>query len=306
MDVSKRMNHHVLQSYLSQNPSAAEGLAELLTDHRFAITQRLHRITLPDSPAWSPDDLHKLRVYIRHSRALWQLYSQAIETTQSNEILKTLKHWGQISSQARDLDVQLNHLNHAINTVLPTKLIPLLQTKHQQAYRMLLTTLSAEKTDITLLTWQTVLKDNNSDIPLSELAAQALAKRCNKLLTQPRKTIDDYHQLRKEFKKFRYLSEDFAPLFPKQLSMIKKAAKKMQTLLGEIQDLETQALWLYELSSGASNCFNADEQAQLDHQANQLRVTQKKCLPSIEQAFLTLKPELEAFVLPTKIHPLSN
>lgn len=95
--------------------------------------------------------------------------------------------------------------------------------------------------------------DVNSPVkPILQVTKKLLFNRYQKMMEMSAEINDlsadaDVHELRIEFKKFRYLMEFFPGFFPKKrLSALIGKVKKVQTVLGNFNDYSTQVTFLEE------------------------------------------------------------
>lgn len=89
-------------------------------------------------------------------------------------------------------------------------------------------------------------------MPLPEFTGKALDKRWRKARRRCRRigelTVEERHELRKELKKLRYLTEFFSPLYPKRrVSPFLKRLRELQLLFGEFNDAQVAKRVLDEL-----------------------------------------------------------
>ncbi len=208
--------------------------------------------------------LHDFRVAVRRTRtALGQLKSLV-----PAELLASFRsefRWlGQVTGPKRDLDVFVEHLDGEYRGEVPERLLPDLRRlrermcKHlPREQRKLVKALDSARYAELLADWGAFLAsssvaetadDESADAgkPVTVVASVALGRAFRKVF----KRIDaigdaspdeDFHRLRIECKKIRYLMEFFRSLFPaEELARLIKALKQLQDQLGEFQDLSVQ------------------------------------------------------------------
>lgn len=245
--------------------SAAEAANEIL-----GFLLQVVRVNIPGaSQGLDTEFLHELRVAVRRTRsALSQLKVFGPESVA--QFREGFGWLGQISGQARDLDVHLLHFPQ-YQGLLPTEqqafLEPLrarILERQQQAQKQLAAELASDRCQTLLHDWQAFLDDQKSGRNWSKTGTRPLLKLANERiwrsylrLRKDGQTIDDQspaealHRLRKDCKKLRYLLEFFQSLYPKAgLDRLVDATKALLDALGSFQDLEVQAKSLATLAEG--------------------------------------------------------
>ena len=204
--------------------------------------------------------LHDFRVAIRRTRSgLSQLKN--ILPEQVTAQYKPFFAWlGQITSEARDLDVYLLNFQgykHSLPDDMQNSLDPLhafIQRKQITAYRELAAKLKSSEYLSGLQAWEEYLHEPIAINPAETDAQQAIKhvadKRVLKIYHQVLKqgnAITDstpaeaLHELRKTCKKLRYLMEFFQSLYPEnKIGDLIKVLKNFQNILGDFQDYEVQ------------------------------------------------------------------
>lgn len=204
--------------------------------------------------------LHDYRVAVRRTRAG---LSQIKNTLPPKIVAKHANFFawlGQITSTTRDLDVYLlsyQQYQAALPETLQADLAPLyefLKKKQVIAQKELADILSGSKYRKQLLAWEQYLRDpaavkakgSNANVPIKELADQRIWKVFQRVLKEgsaisessPAETL---HDLRKTCKKLRYLMEFFQDMYPaKDMKVLLRALKGLQSVLGDFQDYEIQ------------------------------------------------------------------
>jgi CHAD domain-containing protein len=192
----------------------------------------------------APDAVHQLRVAARRLRAALRVYRRLLPET---ERLRTDLRWlGRQLADARDLEVQEEHLSSAVGT-LPSELVvgpvPARLTRHfspaTAAARETVTTTLASKR------YRRMLDDLAKLVTEPELAPRAsrpAAKELPKHLrrayrkTRSRLSDDTLHRARKAAKRYRYALEAAEPAVGKAAKKARKRAKDFTKVLGEHQD----------------------------------------------------------------------
>lgn len=203
--------------------------------------------------------LHDFRVAVRRTRtALGQL--EHLVPAESLASFRSEFRWlGQVTGPKRDLDVFIELLDGEYRAEVPGHSLPDLQRLRERMrshlpreQRKLVKALDSARYAALLADWEAFLVSTPSGEaadagkPVTAVAAVALWQAFRKVF----KRIDaigaaapdeDFHRLRIQCKKARYLMEFFRSLFPaEQLALLIKALKRLQDQLGEFQDLSVQ------------------------------------------------------------------
>lgn len=199
-----------------------------------------------------PENLHQFRVSLRKTRALLKEFKPYFKQNWYQNTYPKIKNLMTPTNKNRDIDVLLlNFDDYAL------KMPPSLR-EHLNEFKDLLLSLQKEeeKKVVELLkkdmfdeiknSINNIEFNKNADFPIIITSYKAIKKRKNKIFKMAKKiTIKspahEYHLLRIEFKKMRYLLEFFAHLFDfKETKEFIKNSKKIQDILGRHQDLEVQ------------------------------------------------------------------
>ena len=204
--------------------------------------------------------LHDLRVAVRRGRSALKLLSPLLPPDEIEPLAAELKWLGDVTTVARDLDVQLLQLP-LVRSSLPSHwgnqldpLADLLAHKRRQSHKKLAQHLSSERF-WGLVGWdlgplQAAEPDCGS---LEDLAAGIIASAHRRVLRRGGQIGDDsppesLHSLRKRCKELRYAIEFFSDLFdPAAVATAIKELKVLQDNLGEHQDAEVHAAMLAKL-----------------------------------------------------------
>jgi triphosphatase len=225
---------------------------------------------LVNLPALAADieGLHQARVAIRRLRSALMLFEDHVEPQAASGFQAKLKRFGQTLGDARDWDVFVretiprarydgqvqsdgktagNGLDHQWIDLLAAKAEAARQRAHGAVERM---TASADFTGfvLTLGGWiegaAWLNQDGNGGIPLRDAAPGMFDQLERKVLKRGRciahSNAEELHALRKTLKKLRY-SLDYLPgLYPaRRVEKFLNACKKLQKVLGEINDMAT-------------------------------------------------------------------
>jgi CHAD domain-containing protein len=204
--------------------------------------------------------LHDFRVAVRRTRAALGQLKRVFPERALERFRSDFKWLGDLTGPTRDLDVYLLKLP-AYRDLLPpdlrTELDPLEQllVERQRAeHRRLVRGLETTRYAALLRDWPEFLEGEASDetqppaarLPVAELASERILRLHRRVLKRGRKAIDApsaerMHRLRLECKKFRYLIEFFAELYPpKETRRALRSLKRLQDNLGDFNDLEVQ------------------------------------------------------------------
>jgi len=216
--------------------------------------------------------LHDYRIAVRRTRtAITQI--KHIFSKQDLEYIKGEFYWlGCITTPTRDIDVYLSNFDFYVDELPETMrqdLFPFknfLQRHWQDEHQKMCDALDSDRYLKLIPKWQAILKQDtikslkthDAEKPARKTANNRIRKLYNKVLREGRaihkKSADEeFHELRKSCKKFRYLMEFFKDYYGEQeIKSLVKYLKKLQDNLGELQDL----------------CVQTD---QLDHFAEQMR-----------------------------------
>ena len=209
--------------------------------------------------------LHDYRVSLRKTRSLVSLMKSIFPADAHQQIKQKLAEIMRPTNAARDLDVYL--LEQAdYEQMLPEELragLPAMfndfKKQHIKAYQELNAWLSSSaygKEIENCQAWFAHMLENNAtpqaQQPVLAAVNQSVLKKYRKILKlgriiHPETPDEQVHDLRLECKKFRYLLDFFAPLYPKaELSKLMKKLKKMQNTLGAFNDYSVQQEALHD------------------------------------------------------------
>lgn len=201
--------------------------------------------------------LHDLRVATRRTRSLLGQLKKQLPSPQFIHFCNEFAWLGAMTGPVRDLDVHLHEFpryaewagaDHA-GDLAP--LHALLRRQRSLERRRLLEVLASPRYRNLKSSWRRLLDnesgaewtDGPAGLPVSVAVAGIIRHRHDKVLKHGAQINDgspdtDYHELRKECKKLRYLMEFFASQFPRdEIRPLIKALKCLQDNLGEFQDL---------------------------------------------------------------------
>jgi CHAD domain-containing protein len=190
------------------------------------------------------DDVHQLRVAARRLRAALRVYERLLPDT---EQLRTDLRWlGRQLADARDLEVQEEHLSASVGT-LPTELVvgPVAArlTRHfspaaAAARETVVTTLASKRYRRVLDGLAQLLAEPDLPRRASRPAAKELPKHVRRAYRKTKRRLSDdtLHRARKAAKRYRYALEVAEPAMGKAAKKARKRAKDLTKVLGAHQD----------------------------------------------------------------------
>lgn len=219
--------------------------------------------------------LHQYRVNLRKTRSLLQECKRLFQGDDLTSYKRLFKQLSSLTTPVRDYDVHLlmiedwirrNDASELTHDILP--LHKLITRKRQRALKVLLSFVHSSDYESEIESWDAFLREGvNSKKKLAKLslgkyAAKRIRLCYRRLVLDGHKLNEDsadeaFHDLRLDFKRLRYLLEYFLGIFPqKRYATIYKRTKKLQSILGDFQDITVQkaALMGYadELQVGSS------------------------------------------------------
>lgn len=208
--------------------------------------------------------LHQYRVNLRKTRSLVKEFSRPLNQPGWRLHQAFFKRAGEITAEVRDLDVYLMKAEgwgQQLDETEQSALLPftsLLIARRAEAYKHLMDYLNSGAYEQERAAWDQALtapsQEGTGDVKLRALVATRIRVRFAALIKAGRglhfsSPDSDFHKLRLDFKRFRYLMEDFVSVFGnKHYGGLLDAVKGMQTLLGDFQDISVQKARLHEFS----------------------------------------------------------
>jgi CHAD domain-containing protein len=202
--------------------------------------------------------LHDFRVAIRRTRALLAQVKYIFPDNMTNFYKDEFAQLQKKSNRLRDLDVYLLEKESYLRDLpmgLQSGLNPffIVITKERKSeYQKFVKVFRTTRYKKLIHTWEnllnneTISKTRNSDKPIIQLAKKYIYKRYNNIkrigeIFDHATTDEQFHKLRIECKKLRYLLEFFYSLFPSTvMSNLIKQLKLLQDNLGNYNDLSVQ------------------------------------------------------------------
>jgi CHAD domain-containing protein len=193
-----------------------------------------------------PEDLHKLRVAIRRSRAALRQARKLFDSDEVGWLRAELKWLGGELGRARDLDVLLARLRAEVaeldgaDGVAGGRIVAQLESEREAAQGELLEALDAPRYAELLGTFSQFVHAPplaDADASLTKLAGREfrrLDRHVKALGVDP--SNDDLHRARIQAKRLRYATEVGAHVLGKEGRKIVAAAKRFQDVVGAHQD----------------------------------------------------------------------
>lgn len=225
------------------------------------------------------EPLHQVRVACRRLRTALRLFADCLQEEsvfkwrkESKRLLKNLR-------KARDLDIQIQFLEDLLKkTIRDKRILPgikrLLLRLQQKRLRLqkrisksadrfrkqgILKEIAAETERLERMQSSAA---EGGGFSVAEQAGTAVREAMGKTTAlldrlKDKKDIKGHHQLRIAVKRLRYTLEIFQPAFEETFDELIQPLKKMQTLLGELNDC---AVWLEQIEE-----FSADEKKRTEN-----------------------------------------
>ncbi len=196
------------------------------------------------------EDLHRMRVSIRRLRAYLRAVKPLFGKNAINPILKELKRIARLLGEVRDIDTFVEFLKESEST-LPESMYPaiklLIETRLKER-QVGLQKIRDEFDSPAYQNWkQSFFKQIMGDTfqchhpPIVRDIAPQLILTAYDVVLGYRGRVEDapatlLHELRIKNKRFRYLCELFQTCYDDRMEAVRKDCKKLQDILGDIQD----------------------------------------------------------------------
>ncbi|PID44573.1 MAG: hypothetical protein CSB48_01535 [Proteobacteria bacterium] len=202
--------------------------------------------------------LHQYRVNLRKCRSLMKEFKKLVPEAILLEFNGFFKTLGKLTANVRDLDVyelMLEDWLRQANDADRKSLMPFVNFIHkrrEEALADLLDYIKNPEYGRLIAAWQLFLaetevaSENQPTLTIDKVAAKRIKKCFDKLLRDGNELHADspdeeFHTLRLDFKRLRYLLEYFTDIFAsKDYLKLIKMIKKLQTILGDFQDITVQ------------------------------------------------------------------
>jgi CHAD domain-containing protein len=210
------------------------------------------------------DPVHDLRVSIRRFAQALDVFKSCFPGKDTRKIRRRLKKLMILAGAVRNCDIALKLLSKS-RTEEAVNLRRKLQGDRKESGRVLIDALKRRMDRKSSLRWRTALESANASasdsacrIPIEDTARRILPRMAKNFLergdaaSQSKATPEKLHAFRIASKKFRYTLELFAPLYGTGLNSWLESIKRIQTLLGDINDCVTVAQMLSDYKSKGS------------------------------------------------------
>jgi CHAD domain-containing protein len=199
------------------------------------------------------DAVHDLRVAIRRFTQMFAVCKPCFPGKDMRKIRRRLKKIMIAAGEVRNCDVAMkfvakSHLHDA------SQLQSKLQSHRKESARILVNDLTKGADRQMSVKWEAALEaalarnqDAFGEAAIQEMSGRAMARMMKEFLehgheaASPRASAEDLHRFRIVAKKFRYTLELFRPLYGSSLNRGVVRIKRVQTLLGDINDCVTVA-----------------------------------------------------------------
>jgi CHAD domain-containing protein len=193
-----------------------------------------------------PEDLHRLRVAVRRSRAALREARSLLGAEQSGALSAELKWFGRELGPARDLDVLVARVRSEVaeldgaDAVPAGKIVAQLEAERESAQKELLATLDSPRYAELLATLEQLVAAPpvaTSAVSLKQVARgefRKLERQMKSLGATP--SNDALHRARIQAKRLRYATELSSQVLGKDGAKVVAAAKKFQDVVGSHQD----------------------------------------------------------------------
>ncbi|NOR58243.1 MAG: CHAD domain-containing protein [Sulfurimonas sp.] len=190
--------------------------------------------------------LHQYRVNLRRLYACSEIYSKEIDKNSSIKLSKLIKKLLKSTAMLRDIDLFLIDIESlGCCNLTKDKLSSVLKLKRENSFKIYMQTINSDeyKSNLELLMMMTkeseffVYKTDNLD--KYKIISDVQRSRYEELSYVDMQTPShELHNLRKEFKKFRYALDIYEHCFldNREMDFDFKKLKRLQDFFGEIQD----------------------------------------------------------------------
>lgn len=222
--------------------------------------------------------LHDLRVAARRTRSVLAGARSVLADGAVGGFAAEFRWLGGITRAPRDLDVALLELPRYGKLLAPARRLALAPLAEQIAhrrdreYQLLAGELASDRYRALVSGWAAFLDADpvaeapRSAEPIAAVAGELVGRAYARALRRSRDLTDrapasQLHELRKAVKKLRYLIESFAPVYPRRaLERTIGPLRRLQTALGEVQDLTVHAATLARIAAEPDGGVPADTQ----------------------------------------------
>jgi CHAD domain-containing protein len=248
-----------LNTYFIPDLSPIDALRIILYKFLLSILFYKERILLYDEE----EDLHQLRVNIRKSRAFLKEFSFLLPEDQFTYFYQNLSDLATQTNRKRDLDV----IKERLKEVDRDHEIIQEDIKAQQAHEQHLIEerFTGKTFEDFVHAYQLALKSDRlrtqeNETGTMEETARKVIKDLHLKIIQRINALEKHfsdkklHKIRISLKKFRYLLEEFQHIFgEKKIEKMIEKGKKLQTLLGDFNDMVNQNELLHDYFNAQKN-----------------------------------------------------
>jgi CHAD domain-containing protein len=193
-----------------------------------------------------PEDLHKLRVAVRRSRAALRNVRALLGEEQGREVRDELKWLGRQLGPARDLDVLVARLRTEVaeldgpDAVPAGKIVAQLEAEREAVQQELIAALESPRYAALLAALEQLVAA--PPVATSDVSLRQVARREFRKLERQMKALgaapsnDSLHRARIQAKRLRYATELSSQVLGKEGRQVVSAAKKFQDVVGAHQD----------------------------------------------------------------------
>ena len=260
-DVALLDGQRVLASYVGMDEALAAALEAPAEEHspakdapavehlRAFLRTQLTEIERHDPAVRvgsDPEDLHKLRVAVRRSRAALREARSLLGDEQGRALRDELRWLGRQLGPARDLDVLLARLRDEVaeldgpDAVPAGKIVKQLESERETAQAAVLETLESPRYAELLAALEQIV--SAPPVAASDVSLKRVAKREFRKLDRQIEALgvapsnDALHRARIQAKRLRYATELSTHLLGKDGARVVTAAKRFQDVVGAHQD----------------------------------------------------------------------
>lgn len=235
------------------------------------------------------EDLHQMRVYSRRLVAAINAFRKCFKIKEYQSMLEKVKQITDTLGEVRDLDVQIDFLNKYLKKIpnnekegINALIISRKRLRVSRRSRMKLALKKLLTKDLIKSMLITISNPNKKKaIRLQDGILESLneswniaKKRHAKIKNKKGFSLLRLHKYRISLKKLRYRMEIFEPYFNKTFSTLLKRVRKMQVVLGNVQD---SRVWLEILEKKRNRC-NPKQKIGIEAMINKKQQDIKKLL----------------------------
>jgi CHAD domain-containing protein len=220
---------------------AADQAKKLLGQLAFQVSRTTRR--------HDPDEVHDLRVAIRRLAQALVVFERCFPGKEAAKIRRRLKEMLALAGEVRNCDIALKFLSRS-DLAEGDALYTRLETGRREAERTLVGLLRRWTGRNSSAKWRRSLETGSASKPFcrnatEDTAQQVLSRMAEKFFKTGDEAVaakaspKDLHRFRIHSKKLRYSLELFAPLYGPALNNCLEPIRKVQTLLGAINDCQT-------------------------------------------------------------------